>query len=89
MVVERFTQRPEPVYRRAAAQGRMPDGVRHVDSWIVDDGRLDTCFQLKGADDPGLLEQWISRGSGLGACEAHHVIDSPGAAGRVRVERGG
>ncbi len=53
MVIERYTQGPEPVYQRAAEKGRMlPDGLRYVDSWIVDDGAFDRCFQLMETDDP-------------------------------------
>ncbi len=30
----------------------LPDGLHYVDSWIVDDGALDRCFQLMETDDP-------------------------------------
>jgi hypothetical protein len=47
MVVERYTKGPRPVYERAATQGRMlPEGLRYVDSWVVDEPNLDRCFQL-------------------------------------------
>jgi hypothetical protein len=28
----------------------LPDGLRYVDSWVVDDDRLDRCFQLMETD---------------------------------------
>jgi hypothetical protein len=38
MVIEKYRHGPGPVYQRAAERGRMlPDGVRYVDSWVVDD----------------------------------------------------
>jgi hypothetical protein len=44
MVVEHYTAGPEPVYERAATQGRMlPDGLEYMDSWVVDDDRMDRC----------------------------------------------
>ena len=53
MVIEHYTAGPGPVYERAASRGRMlPDGLHYVDSWIVDDGNLDRCFQLMETDDP-------------------------------------
>ena len=42
MVIEKYRHGPGPVYQRAAERGRMlPDGLRYVDSWVVDDGPLD------------------------------------------------
>ena len=36
MVVETFGRGPEPVYRRAAENGRMlPDGLVYLDSWVA------------------------------------------------------
>jgi uncharacterized protein DUF3303 len=62
MVIEQYTDGPEPVYQRAAERGRMlPDGLRYIDSWIVDDGGLDRCFQLMETADPGLLDVWRDR----------------------------
>jgi hypothetical protein len=41
MVIEKYRHGPGPVYKRAAERGRMlPDGLRYVDSWVVDDGPL-------------------------------------------------
>jgi len=77
MVVERFIAGPGPVYARAEAQGRLlPEGMRYVDSWIADDGRYDTCFQLMETEDPGLLQLWIDRRSDLIEFTAHPLIDS-------------
>lgn len=84
MVIERFTPGPGPVYERAARQGRMlPDGLRYVDSWVVDDGELDRCFQLMETDDPALLDLWCQRWSDLVAFEVHPVISSADASARV------
>jgi hypothetical protein len=84
MIIERFTAGPGPVYRRAAQQGRMlPDGLRYLDSWIVDDDRLDRCFQLMQTNDPALLDQWIARWSDLSQFEIYPVIDSATASARV------
>src|SRR3954453_8360353 len=52
MVVETYTNGPEPIYRRAAERGRMlPAGLRYLESWVVDDDALDRCFQLMETDD--------------------------------------
>jgi Protein of unknown function (DUF3303) len=86
MVVERYTAGPGPVYERAAARGRMlPDGLRYIDSWVVDDGNLDRCFQLMETDDPALFDTWRERWSDLGDFEVYPVIDSAEAAARVNV----
>ena len=39
----------------------LPDGLRYVDSWVVDDSNLDRCFQLMETDDPTLFEAWQER----------------------------
>ena len=84
LVIERFTHGPEPVYQRAAQRGRMlPDGLHYVDSWVVDDEALSTCFQLMETDDPALLDQWISCWSDLTTFEVFPVIDSATAAQRL------
>jgi hypothetical protein len=37
LVIEHYVHGPAPVYRRAAERGRMlPDGLRYLDSWVVD-----------------------------------------------------
>ncbi|MFM2076799.1 MAG: hypothetical protein RJA49_689 [Actinomycetota bacterium] len=90
MVVEHYTHGPTPVYQRAAARGRMlPDGLRYVDSWIVADDALDTCFQLMETDDPTLFDAWLAQWSDLGTFEVHPVLSSAEAASRVSVRWGG
>jgi hypothetical protein len=82
MVVERFTQGPTPVYRRAAERGRMlPAGLEYIDSWI--DQRLDRCFQLMETDDPALFDQWIARWDDLAEFEVVPVVSSAQAAASV------
>jgi hypothetical protein len=66
MVIEKYRHGPGPVYQRATERGRLlPDGLRYVDSWVVDDDRPDRCFQLMETDDPGLLDVWQSRWADL------------------------
>jgi hypothetical protein len=91
MVVERYVAGPRPVYERAAAHGRMlPAGVRYVDSWIVDDDKLDRCFQLMESDDPAFLDWWRESWSDLVEFHVFPIIKSDQAAARVGVvwERG-
>lgn len=84
MLIERFSDGPGPVYRRASEKGRLlPDGLRYIDSWIVDDGRLDTCFQLMETDDVSLFDDWIVNWADLSSFEVFPVIDSSEAANRV------
>ena len=84
MVIERYTSGPGPVYERAAVQGRMlPDGLRYLDSWVVDGERLHTCFQLMETDDPALFDQWFARWRDLVEFELHPVITSAEASARV------
>lgn len=86
MVVERYVAGPEPVYERAARQGRMlPKGLRYLDSWVVDDDRLDRCFQLMETEDPSLLECWRERWSDLVEFEVFPLMNSDQAAARVGV----
>jgi Domain of unknown function (DUF3303) len=83
MVVERFTRGAAPVYERAAMHGRLlPAGLVYLDSWI--DQRLDRCFQLMEADDPGLLDEWTARWSDLVEFEVVPVLTSAEASERVR-----
>ncbi|MDD9945465.1 MAG: DUF3303 family protein [Myxococcales bacterium] len=80
----RYLHGPGPVYERAAAQGRMlPEGVRFIDSWIVDDDRLDVCYEVVDADDPALLDVWMERWADLISAEVVPVIRSSEAAARV------
>jgi hypothetical protein len=84
MVIETYTQGPGPVYERAATRGRMlPDGLRYLDSWVVDDGALDRCFQLMETDDAALFDVWTAAWSDLASFEIHPVVDSAQAARRV------
>jgi hypothetical protein len=75
------------VYARAAERGRMlPPGLRYIDSWVVDDERLDRCYQLMETDDPSLLDVWLDSWRDLGTFDIHPVITSTEAARRVDVE---
>ncbi len=86
MVTERFIHGARPVYERAAERGRMlPDGLRYLDSWIVDDGEYTTCFQLMETDDAALFEPWIDNWRDLGAFEVHPVIDSAEVRARLGI----
>jgi Domain of unknown function (DUF3303) len=86
MVIERYSHGPEPVYQRAAERGRMlPDGLRYVDSWIVDDGRLDRCYQLMETSKPQLLDAWRDRWADLCDFEIVPVIKSDEAARRTGI----
>lgn len=81
MVVERYTQGPGPIYKRAAARGRMlPPGLEYVESWV--DERLDRCFQLMETDDPSLFDEWIGRWNDLADFEIVPVLSSAEAAAR-------
>jgi Protein of unknown function (DUF3303) len=89
VVVERYLAGPEPVYERAAAHGRMlPEGLRYLDSWVVDDEQLDRCFQLMETDDPALIDRWCERWSDLAEFEVFPVLRSAEAAARVGVAWG-
>jgi hypothetical protein len=86
MLIEQYSHGPGPVYDRAARHGRMlPDGLRYIDSWVVDDGALDRCFQLMETDDPALFDVWLERWRDLGSFEVFPVISSAEAAARVDV----
>jgi hypothetical protein len=86
MLVEHYTSGPQPVYARAAERGRMlPDGLHYVDSWVVADDKLDTCFQLMETDDPALFDVWLDNWRDLGWFELYPVISSVQAAERVAV----
>jgi len=86
MVIERYLAGPRAVYERAAVHGRMlPDGLRYVDSWVVDDDCLDRCFQLMETNDPALFDLWLACWQDLVEFEIHPVIDTAAAARRVEV----
>lgn len=85
-VVENYTAGPDPVYERAALRGRMlPDGLEFMDSWVVDDDRMDRCFQLMRTDDPALLEVWTARWDDLCDFQIFAVVDSAAAASRLDI----
>jgi len=82
MVVETFRHGAEPVYARAAERGRMlPEGLEYIESWVSDD--LHRCWQLMEADDPSLLDEWISRWDDLADFEVVAVVSSAEAASRA------
>lgn len=90
MVIERYTQGARPVYERAAARGRMlPEGLRYVDSWVVDEPGLDRCFQLMETDDPALFDVWMANWRDLVEGEVLPVVTSADAAARVDVSWAG
>ena len=60
----------------------LPEGLRYIDSWIVDDGRLDRCFQLMETDSPELLDVWRARWADLVDFDVLPVITSSEAAQR-------
>ena len=57
----------------------LPSGLRYLDSWIVDDGAFDRCFQLMETDDPALFDVWLDNWRDLGVFEVHPVITSSAA----------
>ncbi len=80
MVIETYLHGPEPVYARAASEGRMlPEGLDYVESWVEADG-LSRCFQLMETEKPELLDEWITRWSDLVAFEVVPVVSSAEAA---------
>ena len=87
MVVERFKNRDaKAAYRHFRDKGRgTPEGLRYVDSWIVDDSGLDRCFQLMETGDPELLDVWRGRWADLCDFEVFPVIKSDEAARRTGV----
>ena len=86
MVIEHYTFGPGPIYERAAERGRMlPDGLHFVDSWVVDDDKLDRCFQLMETDDPALFVEWTAKWDDLPSFQIFPVVSSAEAADRVDV----
>ena len=82
MILERYKDGPEPVYRRFREHGRMaPDGLRYVDSWVTTDyGR---CYQVMECEDPALLQHWMARWKDLVDFEVIPVVTSAAAASAV------
>lgn len=86
MVIERYLSGPRPVYERAAVRGRMlPEGLTYVDSWVVDDGSMNRCFQLMETSDPALFDVWTGYWSDLVSFEVLPLITSAEAAARAEV----
>ena len=83
MIVEHFKNGdPVPVYRRFRDRGRLaPEGLKYITSWV--DERLERCFQVMEAREPGLLDEWIANWSDILECEVYPVISSKEAAERV------
>ena len=86
MIVETFRGgRPQPVYARFRARGRLaPPGLRYVSSWVSAAG--DRCYQLMECDDVALLEQWMAAWEDLVDFEVVPVISSAEAAARFTPE---
>ena len=63
----------------------LPDGLHYVDSWIVDDDRLDRCFQLMETDDAIPVRGVARQLARPRQFEIYPVIDSAEAARRVDV----
>ncbi|HEY7196093.1 MAG TPA: DUF3303 family protein [Gaiellaceae bacterium] len=83
MVIETYSQGPEPVYARAAERGRMlPPGLAYLASWVEEPG-LDRCFQLMETDEPRLFDEWIANWSDLAEFAIVPVITSAEAADRA------
>ena len=79
VVVERYREGPEPVYRRLAERGRMlPDRLAYLDSWVAVPDR-DRCFQLMETDDPALFDEWIAAWDDLVEFEVVPVVRSQDA----------
>jgi len=83
MIVEHFKNGdPVPVYRRFRDRGRLaPEGLKYITSWV--DERLERCFQVMEAPEPGLLDEWIANWSDIVECEVYPVISSKEAVERV------
>jgi len=81
MVVERFVQGPEPVYKRFRTRGRMaPAGLQYVSSVVSGDGHR--CWQIMECDERALLDEWMRNWSDLVEFEVVPVISSADAAKR-------
>jgi hypothetical protein len=83
MITERFKNGDAvPVYRRFRDRGRLaPEGVGYVSSWV--DTRLECCYQVMEAEDPGLIDQWVANWSDIVEFEIVPVITSKEAAERI------
>jgi hypothetical protein len=61
----------------------LPEGLRYIDSWVIDDGRLGRCFQLMETDSPELPDAWRARWADLVDFDVIPVITSGEAAQRA------
>jgi Protein of unknown function (DUF3303) len=82
MIIESFRGgRPEPVYERAARQGRLaPPGLQYVASWVTLNGAM--CYQVMECEDRGLLELWMAAWSDLVEFSVTPVMTSAEAASK-------
>ena len=82
MVVERFRDGAEPVYRRFRERGRMaPAGLAYVASWV--DEPMQRCWQLMETGDRALLDEWMASWSDLVEFEVVPVMTSAEAAQKI------
>ena len=82
MVIERFREGAEPVYRRFRDPGRMaPNGLTYVNSWV--DESLSSCFQVMETDNRALLEEWMEHWADLVDFEVREVVTSEEASRRL------
>jgi uncharacterized protein DUF3303 len=49
----------------------LPEGLVYVDSWVVDDGGMNRCFQLIETSDPALFDVWFERWNDLVSFEVY------------------
>lgn len=74
MVIEKYKDK-EAVYKWFHEKGRMmPDGVRHVNSWVAADGN--TCYQINESESEELLHEWASNWNDVTEFEFIPVISS-------------
>ncbi len=82
MMIERFREGAEPVYRRFRDRGRMaPNGLTYVNSWV--DESHSTCFQVMETDNRALLEEWMEHWADLVDFEVREVVTSEEASRRL------
>jgi len=79
MIVETFRGgRPQPVYARFRAHGRLaPPRLHYVGSWVSQTG--DRCYQIMECDDQRPLDEWIARWADLIDFEVIPVMTSADA----------
>ena len=83
MIIESFKNRdPVPVYRLFRDKGRQaPEGLTYVSSWVTTD--MSRCYQLMECEDRRLLDEWVTRWSGVTDIEVIAVITSAQAVERI------